>query len=415
MIRTWLPLVPWFQQGCALALLLGLFVMHPPQARAQSAGAAPIQISPATCSQPSTGLDWAEIAARRSLMPQLGLPPLRHPKDNPPSAARIALGRQIFFDRALSINNTMSCAMCHVPEQGFANWELATSVGVEGRSVKRNAPSLINVGLLKPLFHDGRDTALETQFIGPLTARNEMANPSAGRVVAYLNQHPDYVIAFETAFNAGASLDRIGMALGAYQRSLTLGNSPFDRWYYGDDKTAINESAKRGFDLFRTKAGCASCHTFGADHALFTDEEFHDTGYGQMREMARQSPPETLPVQVAPGVVHQVDFALVRTVSAPREADLGRYEVTEDTADRWRFRTPTLRNLAVTPPYMHDGSFGTLDEVVDFYNHGGPELPGQDARIRPLYLSTAEKTDLVAFLMSLTSSELGCLVAEARQ
>ncbi|AHD10511.1 cytochrome-c peroxidase [Phaeobacter gallaeciensis] len=374
----------------------------------------PMQISADSCPQPADE-DWAERAARRSLTPQLGLPPLVYPADNPPTATRIALGRQIFFDRALSINNTMSCAMCHVPEQGFANWELATSVGVEGRSVKRNAPSLINVGLLNPLFHDGRDPMLETQFIGPLTARNEMANPSAGRVVFHLQTDNAYDSLFKEAFGAPASLDRIGMALAAYQRALTVGNSPFDRWFYGGDPSAVPPSAKRGFELFRDKAGCASCHSVGPEDALFTDQQFHDTGYGQMRELERQNPPKTLPVQVAPGVIHHVDYDLVRAVSGPRDADLGRYEVTEDPQDRWRFRTPTLRNLLVSPPYMHDGGFSTLAEVIDYYDSGGAGLPGQDPRVRPLDLSDREKTELLAFLSTLTSSELDCLVAEARQ
>ncbi|WP_405107299.1 c-type cytochrome [Phaeobacter sp. BS52] len=374
----------------------------------------PVQISADSCPRPADE-HWAERAAKRSLTPQLGLPPLVYPADNPPTAARITLGRQIFFDRALSINNTMSCAMCHVPEQGFANWELATSVGVEGRSVKRNAPSLINVGLLDPLFHDGRDPMLETQFIGPLTARNEMANPSAGRVVSHLQTDNAYNTLFHEAFGAPASLDRIGMALAAYQRALTVGNSPFDQWFYGEDQTAVSPSAKRGFELFRDKAGCVSCHSLGPEHAIFTDQQFHDTGYGQMRELERQNPPKTLPVQVAPGVIHHVDYDLVRAVSGPRDADLGRYEVTEDPQDRWRFRTPTLRNLAVSPPYMHDGGFSTLAEVIDYYDSGGAGLPGQDPRVRPLGLSHREKSDLLAFISTLTSSGLDCLVADARQ
>ncbi|UWR93125.1 methylamine utilization protein MauG [Phaeobacter inhibens] len=374
----------------------------------------PVQISADSCPQPPDE-DWAERAAKRSLTPQLGLPPLVYPADNPPTAARIALGRQIFFDRALSINNTMSCAMCHVPEQGFANWELATSVGVEGRSVKRNAPSLINVGLLNPLFHDGRDPMLETQFIGPLTARNEMANPSAGRVVSHLQSDSAYDSLFKEAFGSPASLDRIGMALAAYQRALTVGNSPFDQWFYGGDPAAVSPAARRGFELFRNKAGCVSCHNVGPDDALFTDQQFHDTGYGQMRELERQNPPETLPVQVAPGVIHHVDYDLVRAVSSPRDADLGRYEVTEDPQDRWRFRTPTLRNLVVSPPYMHDGGLSTLADVIDYYDSGGAGLPGQDPRVQPLGLSDQEKTELLAFLTTLTSSGLDCLVADARQ
>lgn len=336
------------------------------------------------------------------------------PPDNPPTAEKIALGRKLFFDRRLSINGTMSCAMCHVPEQGFANWELATAIGVEGRSLKRNAPTLVNVGYLTPLFHDGRDSSLETQFVGPLVAHNEMANPSAGYVVAALNRMPDYRPLFETVFGAPASLDRIGMALGAYQRSLTVADSPFDRWAFAGEEEAIGAAAKRGFELFTGKAGCASCHLIGEQDALFTDLQFHDTGYGRMREAQRQNPPDTVPVRVAPGVVHNVKIAIVEAVSAGREADLGRYEVTENPADRWKFRTPGLRNVAVTPPYMHDGALATLAEVLEFYNRAEADHPGRDPRIRPLGLTGEELQQLEAFLNTLTSAGLDCLVAEAR-
>ncbi|WP_208989608.1 cytochrome c peroxidase [Pseudovibrio sp. POLY-S9] len=350
----------------------------------------------------------------RSLSTPLGLPPVPHPHDNPPSVAKIELGRKLFFDRRLSINRTMSCAMCHVPEQGFTNWELSTAIGVEGRSLKRNSPSILNVGYLDVLFHDGRDHALETQFIGPLTARNEMANPSAGRVVALLKELADYAQMFEDAFEAQASLDRIGMALGAYQRTILAGNSPFDQWYFGGDETAVGADVKRGFQVFNGKAGCSACHLIEDDHTLFTDELFHDTGYGQMREEKRQNPPASIPVQVAPGVVHQMEFSKIQSVSAEREADLGRYEVTEDPVDRWRFRTPSLRNLTVTPPYMHDGHLSTISQVIEFYDQGGSQLSGQDPRIRPLGLTGAEKQDLEAFLQSLTSPDLDCLISEAR-
>lgn len=394
------------------ALVTALALVAPAALAGDYGTALPAPISAETC--PADPESWTKAALERILVPQLGLPPVPHPVDNPPTEAKIALGRKLFFDRRLSINRTMSCAMCHVPEQGFANWELATAIGVEGRSVKRNAPSVINVGFLTPLFHDGRDPALETQFVAPLVARNEMANPSIGHVVAELNRLPDYRPLFDAAFAAPASLDRIGQSLGAYQRSLTLGNSAFDRWYYGGDETALNAAAQQGFALFTGKADCASCHLIETDHALFTDQQFHDTGYGRMREERRQNPPATHPVQVAPGVVHQVDFSRIRAVSAPREADLGRYEVTEEPEDRWKFRTPGLRNLAVTAPYMHDGALTTLGEVLAFYNAGGAGHPDQDARIRPLGLSPTELADIEAFLLALTSEGLDCLVAEAR-
>ncbi len=373
---------------------------------------APQQITPGSCNE--SGANWAENALQRSLNAPLGLPPVPHPVDNPPTVEKIELGRKLFFDRRLSINRTMSCAMCHVPEQAFVNWELATAVGVEGRSVKRNSPTVINVAYLDALFHDGRDFSLETQYIAPMVASNEMANPSMGWVVSQINRDAEYQAMFDAAFAAPASLNSIGQALGTYQRSLVAGNSKFDRWYYGGDETALGAAEQRGFELFKGEAGCASCHLIGEESALFTDTQFYDIGYGRLREDIRQNPPKTVPVQVAPGVVHQVDFARVKSVSATREADLGRYEVTEETEDRWKFRTPSLRNVGVTPPYMHDGAFSTLSDVLNFYNTGGPNHPEQDSRIRPLGLGDAELAELEAFLNALTSTGLDCLVAEAR-
>lgn len=379
----------------------------------QGALASPVpQIRPDSCT--SFTPDWAEDATARSLDPILGLPPIPHPQDNPPTAAKIELGRKLFFDRRLSINKTMSCAMCHVPEQGFANWELLTSVGVEGRSVKRNAPTVINVGYLGVLFHDGRDTALETQFIAPMVARNEMANPSVGRVVDFLEGDAEYQQMFDQAFGAQASLDRIGKALASYQRSLVGGPSDFDRWFYGGEEDAMSDAQKRGFEIFRGKGDCAACHTIEDDYALFTDELHHDTGYGWMREQIRQNPPESIMVEIAPGVVHEVDYARVASVSGKKEGDLGRYEVTEDPQDRWKFRTPSLRNLTLTRPYMHDGALRELSEVIAFYNEGGPGTALQDPRVRPLNLSEAEMDDLEAFLEALTNTGVDCLVAEAR-
>lgn len=362
----------------------------------------------------SATVSWSERAYRRTLNPDLGLPPVPYPTDNPPTAGKIHLGRKLFFDRRLSINRTMSCAMCHVPEQGFTNWELKTAVGVEGRSVKRNSPTVINTAYYTRLFVDGRDPALETQYIAPLTARNEMANPSAGFVVETLQQLPDYAGLFEKNFGAPASLDHIGMALASYQRSLLAADSPFDRWRYGNSENTLSDAQKRGFVLFSGKAGCASCHLLDEKFALFTDNQFHDIGYGWWRESLRQNPPETSVVEVAPGVTYPVPNTLIASVGAPAEPDLGRYEVTENPNDRWMFRTPSLRNVAVTRPYMHDGGFATLMDVLEFYNAGGKPHSGQDRRIRPLGLGRADLNDLEAFLEALTSPNIDLLVKEAR-
>jgi cytochrome c peroxidase len=304
--------------------------------------------------------------------------------------------------------------MCHVPEQAFTSNELATAVGFEGRTVRRNAPTLLNVGHLGTLFHDGRDTALETQFAGPLVAPNEMANASIGRVVELLRTLPDYRGRFEGAFGSPAGLDNLGAALAAYQRTLVAGPSRFDRWRYGGEAGALSEREQRGFALFTGKAGCAQCHTVGARDALLTDEKFHDTGYGWWRERVRQNPDATEPVEVVPGVTFNIGRDVVASVSAPQTADLGRYEVTLDPRDLWSFRTPSLRNVAITGPYMHDGGLRTLEEIVAFYDAGGRPHSQQSGLVRPLGLDAAERAEIVAFLGTLTSLDLDELVREAR-
>lgn len=360
----------------------------------------------------TAGADWADDAYVRLKEGHLGLPHMASTSRVSPAA--IALGRKIFFDRRLSLNGTLSCGMCHVPEQAFASNELATAVGFEGRTVKRNAPTLINIGVLTTLFHDGREQALETQFVGPLVAPNEMANPAIGRVIELLRTLPDYRNLFERAFAAEPSLDTVGSALAAYQRSLIGGPSRFDRWRYGGDSAALNAEEQRGYLLFTGKAGCSQCHSIGERHALFSDQEFHDTGYGWWRERVRQSPNEGEAVEVAPGVSYRLGRDVIDSVAAPPQADLGRYEVTLDPRDVWKFRTPSLRNVALTAPYMHDGALRTLAEVVAFYNAGGYPHEGQSPLIRPLGLGDGDVRALVAFLGTLTSSGLDRLVSEAR-
>ena len=170
---------------------------------------------------------------RRVLDPPLGLPQVPVPADNPLTEAKVALGRMLFYDRRLSLNNTMSCAMCHIPDQGFTNNALAAPAGIEGRSVRRNAPSLYNVAYQEHLFHDGRESSLETQVWSPLLARNEMGAPSVGRVLDKVRRLPDYQGLFERAFGRSAGMATIGQAIASYERTLISGNTPFDRWYYG--------------------------------------------------------------------------------------------------------------------------------------------------------------------------------------
>jgi cytochrome c peroxidase len=357
----------------------------------------------------------AAAATRRVAAPPLGLPAVPVPPDNPVTAAKVELGRKLFFDRRLSHNGTMSCAMCHLPEQGFTNTELARPVGVEGRSVRRNSPTLLNVAYMPALFHDGRESSLETQVVGPLVERSEMGNPSIGHVIARIRALPDYRGLFERAFGAGPSVDRLGQAIASYERTLLSAASPFDRWYYGGETGALSAAAVEGFALVTGKAGCAACHTVGPGHALFTDHLFHDTGLGWYKATVRAQAQAPVTVELAPGVSVAVARSLVDSVGEPEPADLGRHEVTLDPADVWKFRTPTLRNVGLTAPYMHDGSLRTLVDVVKFYDRGGHQHPGIDARIRPLELSEPEIAALVAFLESLTGDSTDTLAAEARE
>jgi cytochrome c peroxidase len=346
--------------------------------------------------------------------PPLGLPPVPIPEANAPTAEKIALGRKLFFDRRLSHNNTISCAMCHVPEQGFTNNELATPIGVEGRSIRRNAPTILNVAYQESMFHDGRDTSLETQIINPLLARNEMANPSVGFLMAKIANLPDYAGLFEQAFGGGPTIGRVGDAIAAWERTMLAADSPFDRWRYGAKNDALTEQQQRGFALFTGKAGCANCHLIDEEHALFTDHGFHDTGLGYYADQVAARSEGPVSVEIAPGVFVPLERAAVQSVGDPRRSDLGRHEVTLDPADLWHFKTPSLRNAAVTGPYMHDGSLRTLEEVVRFYDDGGHPHPGLDPMIRPLGLAEDEIAAIVAFLESLTGSGIAELVADAR-
>lgn len=341
----------------------------------------------------------------------LGLPPATAMNGPPPSEDAIALGEQLFFDRRLSLNRTLSCAMCHVPRQGFTVNELATAVGIEGRTVKRNAPTMLNIAFLDRFFHDARESRLEQQIWGPLLAHNEMANPSVGYVIDNLARWPEYRGRFEQAVGAPPGMESLGRALAAYQRSLIAGGSPFDRWYYGKDAAALDAAAQRGFALFRGKAGCSGCHSVGEDHALFTDQALHNTGLGFRASMTPSGGHRE--AEVAPGTAIAYDLAAVAASAERPPNDLGRYEVTEDPADRWKFRTPSLRNVALTRPYMHDGSLSTLADVIAFYDGGGVPHELLDPLIRPLGLAAAERADLLAFLHGLTSPHVAALIARA--
>ena len=343
----------------------------------------------------------------------LGLPKLNIPESNPVTEEKVSLGRRLFFDRRLSLNDTFSCAICHIPEQGFTNHELATAIGFEGRSVKRNSPTIYNVAYYSIFFHDGREDSLEQQTWAPLLAHNEMANPSIGFVINKIKGINEYDGLFEKAFNGkGPTMETVGEALASYQRTLNSANSRFDRWYYGGEKDALNNDEIAGFGLFVGKGQCSACHLINEEYALFTDNKLHNTGHGYAVSMGIK--PEKTRVQLAPGVFVDVDTEIIDSVrQQPKENDVGLYTVTQNPFDRWKFRTSILRNIELTAPYMHDGAFNDLRSVVEFYNQGGVPNELLSPLIRPLNLTDQEVDQIVAFLRSLTGDNIETIVADA--
>ena len=321
--------------------------------------------------------------------PWLGLPPAQDiglPGDR---ALQAELGRRLFLGPHLAEDGVVSCSMCHVPEHGFALNTLATASGRGGIVLRRNAPSLLNISLAKSLLRDGGAHSLEEQIWGPLLNVEEQWNPSVNDVVTRLRARPIYDKAFKSAFAGnGVSKLTISAALAAYERSLVAAGSPFDQWYFGKNDAALSADAREGFRIFRS-SGCSHCHAIENQHASFTDDSYRNTGVEWSRVNGRLG-------------------------SAKAVADAGRFAVTGREVDRFAFRVPTLRNVALTFPYMHDGSLATLRDVVDFYDGGNGGDPQRDSHLRKLNLSDAQKTQLVAFLESLTSANADVLAKRAR-
>lgn len=305
----------------------------------------------------------------------LGLPPVPIPADNPPTVETIALGERLYFSTDLSLDGSISCASCHNPRSGFADGR-SVSTGVGGKTGARNAPTVLNAAYNSLQFWDGRADSLESQASGPMFNPVEMAHTLEG-VERKCSDDPELQSLVERAFGPGpVTMDKVTKAIASFERTLVSGNSPFDRYFYGGEKSALSASARRGFEIFRDKkkGNCAVCHTVDEKFALFSDGKFHNLGVGM-----------------------NVEGELT---------DLGRYLQTKQEVDRGAFRTPTLRNISLTAPYMHDGSLKTLKEVVDFYVGGGNSNPFLDKEIKSLdHLTKQERADLASFLESLTGDQ----------
>jgi cytochrome c peroxidase len=318
------------------------------------------------------------------------------PRKNPLTTTKIELGRKLFFDPRMSSDGRVSCASCHKPEFAFTDGKVVAE-GVQGRLGPRNSPTLLNAMYYPGQFWDGRADSLEDQAIQPLTNPLEMGNRSYDDVVARLRDIPEYRAYFERVFGVPVAIDLIGKALSAYERTLVSGDSPFDRYIAGE-QYAIGDDAKRGFALFRGKARCSRCHTFNDALPLFTDFNYHNTGVaaGHPRfEKISQAAYQAAESDHARETIQQL-------AAQDGGQELGRLLVSYHVLDLGSFRTPSLRNVALTAPYFHDGSAKTLADVVRFYNDGGRQNINREWDLNALSLSDEEQRDLVRFLETLT-------------
>ena len=311
-------------------------------------------------------LEWGQEQLGFSNLPT-------YPAENPMTAEKIELGRKLFFDPLLSLDNSVACASCHQPEDGFASSE-KVAVGIEGKLGTRNAPTVLNRGFGKHFSWDGKSDSLEAQVLVPLTNPNELGNASVEQVVNRLRQNAEYgklfakVFASDQADSVGnaevVNAENLSKAIAAFERALVYGDSKVDK-FRNAEYTALSREARQGMWIFESRGGCWKCHS-GEN---FTDEDFHNTGVSFKSE----------------------------------SKDVGRFEQTKNTDDRFKFKTPTLRGVGLTAPYMHDGSVTSLKEVVQFYNEGGsPDDSGLDKDMKPLNLTDEEVGFLVEFLKALS-------------
>ena len=300
--------------------------------------------------------------------PPLGLPRVQFPDDNPYSAAKAELGRLLYFDPRLSSSGTISCASCHQPEKAFTDGS-AVSTGIGDQKGGRSSPTVINRAYSTQQFWDGRAESLEEQAKGPIANPIEMTTEKSADLahaagVKRIRAVPEYVQRFKQVFGSdNFDIDHIAKAIATFERTVYSGNAPFDKYNAGD-KQAMTAQQIRGMDIFFNKTACDSCH-LGFN---FTDGSYVNIGIGMDKPMP----------------------------------DLGRFAVSKRDEDRGAFKTPTLREIEHSGPYMHDGSLATLEAVVEHYNKGGIKNPHLDQRMKPLNLSKQEQQDLVAFLKALS-------------
>jgi len=344
--------------------------------------------------------------------PPLGLPPVREPADNPTTAEKVRLGEILFNDTRFSSTGEVSCATCHDATKAFTDGPLSVSEGVNGLTGTRNAPTVINAAYLDSQFWDGRRPSLEEQSKDPFLNPVEMNLPNHDPILEIVRSDEAYGGLFQDAFGvtgAAVTIDHVAKAIAAFERVVVSGNSPFDRWHFAGEEGAISAAAERGFDVFMNDGRCVSCHTISQTHALFTDNKFHNLGIGFNKIAADTDRVVGHFLEIA-RTDQDVDEAVLGDAQM---SEIGRFAVSREMQDIGQFKTMTLRNIAATAPYMHDGSLKTLRQVVEFYNTTISPLedqnqepnPFQSGGIRPLNLTEKQMDDLTAFLETLTSPE----------
>ena len=284
------------------------------------------------------------------------------PEDNPVTAEKVKLGKKLFGDKLLSRDHSLACKGCHQPKRAFTDGR-AKAVGVYGRQGLRSVPSLVNRAYGRAFFWDGRTSTLEEQVVKPIESESEM-DMTVGEAVDRLKRKSRYRKMFQQAFHREPNGEDLARALASYVRTIYSGDSPFDRYIYGN-RGALSDQQRRGLRIFRGNGNCTACHI----GPTFSDEDFHNTGVAWREGKLR---------------------------------DEGRFAITGEIEHKGAFKTPTLREIARTSPYMHDGSLATLADVIDFYVDGGRKNPNLDPEIRLLKLNGGEKAALIAFLRSLT-------------
>ncbi len=347
----------------------------------------------------------------------LGLPGVPIPASNPQTPEKVALGFRLFNEKRFSSTGTVSCANCHAVDKAFTDSPLRVSEGINKLTGTRNAPTVVNAAFFTRLFWDGRSPDLEDQALHPFLNPVEMGLKDHAPILEIVRTEADYAKAFESVFGKkgeGITMTEVTQAIAAFERTQVAGNSPFDRWYFGGEQDALTPAQKRGFDAFVNKGRCVSCHAVEQTQALFTDNRFHNVGIG-INRIQPDVPPLAREFLKAQASASEVD---VQVLTDKKTSELGRFAVTRGLDDLGAFKTPTLRNIALTAPYMHDGSLKTLREVVEHYDNGGVTKKGDRVNdflsggIRPLNLTKQEVADLVAFMEALTSPEYAKLASK---